>query len=123
MHGSLMNVSAIREGERKRMKRERLEGGEEGGIPEHKATRGGCTCCTSPQNQLAGDEVRGRGFINYHQNLNILFSIVSLSLSGGEKGVQGVWERMEYGSWTVAGGCWEKKEGNWCLLLPSIVIR
>ena len=41
MHGSLMNVSAIREGERKRMKRERLEGGEEGGIPEHKATRGG----------------------------------------------------------------------------------
>ena len=41
-HGLLMNVSGIRAGERKRMKKERLagkgggeEGADEGGIPEH----------------------------------------------------------------------------------------
>ena len=41
-HGSLMNVSGIREGERKRMKRERLKGrrgGDEGGIPERKSSQ------------------------------------------------------------------------------------
>ena len=41
-HGSLMNVSGIREGERKRMKRERLRGrrgGDEGGIPERKSSQ------------------------------------------------------------------------------------
>ena len=41
-HGLLMNVSGIREGERKRMKRERLRGrrgGDDGGIPERKSSQ------------------------------------------------------------------------------------
>ena len=35
-HGPLMNVIGMREGERKRIRRERLGGGDEDGIPERK---------------------------------------------------------------------------------------